>query len=222
MKYPVFLSLLMIFATAYADSPDLDRCSTTGENPMWQIVQDNQDRITEDKLVQDQAFLPGDVFSNAVEYGYQDLVSKLLEDPIIVKLHGGDALSAAAGMGKIGMSRFLIEHGISPNAKNDLGTTALWVAVQFGCTDELEFLIIHGAKVNFKIERDHNTPMIEAIMDHHYETSALLLKNGYRVRQWELEKIKMILFRQGDFSVWDYLFSKLEVKPSSAKSKDQR
>jgi len=66
MKYLVFLSLLMTFAAAYADSPDLDRCSTTGENPMWQIVQDNQDRITEDKLVKDQAFLPGDVFSNAV------------------------------------------------------------------------------------------------------------------------------------------------------------
>ncbi|MGH8321146.1 MAG: ankyrin repeat domain-containing protein [Gammaproteobacteria bacterium] len=188
---------------------------------MWQMVIDNPYHVTEDKLIQQKIPLPGDILSNAVAFGYTDLVIKLLQNSEYVKMYGADALTMAAAMGRIQMSRVLIGGGISPNAQNNLGNTALWAATQFGCTDEVEFLIKRGANVNFDVKRDHNTPMISAIWDRHYQTAAVLLKDGYKVKPWELSKIKVMLFRQDNPSVWNFLFSKLEKKSkSSSKAND--
>lgn len=211
----VFPMLLLIGQASGSDLDDLDRCSITGENAAWLIVRNNPLRVTEAKLVRGEVKLPADVLSNAVAFGYKDLVIKLLREKKLVELYGGDALSVAASMGRIDMSRLLLAHGISPNARNNVGNTALWAAVQYGCTDEMEFLIKHGAQVNFEIERDHNTPMINAVGGHHYQTAAMLLKNGYNVVPWELKIIKKILFRRSQSFVWDYLFSKLDVRPDT-------
>jgi ankyrin repeat protein len=212
MKTSILLSLLLLPLIALANNSEMDRCSITGENAAWLIVRDNPLHVTETKLVQGKIQLPEDVLSNAVQFGYTDLVKKLLEDKKLVKLHGGDALSIAASMGRIGMSRLLIQHGIPPNAKNDMGTTALYPAVQYGCTDEVLFLVKHGVDINFRIGQGRITPMLEAVTDRHFQTAAILLQNGYKLTPWELKKIKWILSKQFNGFVWDYLFAKLDAK----------
>ena len=136
MKFYIFLAAVLLSPAVQASGSDLDRCSTTGENAMWLIVRDNPLHVTQAQLIHKKAKLPEDILSNAVAFGYKDLVLKLLGDKKLVELDGGDALSMAASMGRIDMSRLLLAHGISPNAKNDMGTTALYPAVQYGCTDE--------------------------------------------------------------------------------------
>ena len=221
MKTGVLLLFLLLPPIAWANGSEMDRCSITGENAAWLIVRDNPLHVTEAKLIQGKVRLPEDVLSNAVQFGYTGLVKKLLENKKLVKLHGGDALSMAASMGRIGVSRLLIQRGVSPNAKNDNGTTALYTAVQYGCTDEVIFLVRHGLDINFRNDHYRDTPMIEAIADHHYQTAAVLLKYGYNVAPWELGKLRNILFRRSNLFVWDYLFSKLDVRPDT-KSSERR
>lgn len=215
MKILIVVVSLFVLQAGYASGVDLDRCSMTGENPIWSIVRNNDQHITASALAAGNADFPDDVLSTAVTFDFRRLLDKLLRDRHLVEVHGGDALTAAAAMGRIGITRLLLESGISPNAKNNLGNTAVWAAAQYGCTDEMEFLIKHGAHINFDVKPGHNTPMINAIYGHHYQTAAVLLKSGYRVKPWEIEKIKAMLKRQRGSSVWSYLFAPLVNESST-------
>ncbi|HET6725822.1 MAG TPA: ankyrin repeat domain-containing protein [Gammaproteobacteria bacterium] len=209
--YPIVL-LLALSPLCYAADHGLDQCSMTGENPAWLLVKNNRDNITAKQIATKQSDLPKDVLTNAVTFGYKELVIKLLKDKKLVKLHGGNALMAAAAMGRLTISAILIKSGISPNAISDIGTTPIYGAVQYGCSDEVKFLIRHGANVNYKNPRfgpHSNTLMIEAIADRHYVIAAILLKNGYRPSDAELQSIRSILARGYNFSVWNYLFAGL-------------
>lgn len=218
MKSLLFLSLLMTFIAAYADSIGLDKCSTTGKNPVWEYVTANPDKITEDKVASRRTKLPGGVLENAVIFGYKDLVYSILRTHSASKLEMGDALSAAASMGRIKMSSILLKNGVSVNSLNVNGTTALYAATQYGCTDEVEFLIKHGIDVNYRNSDISNTPMIDAVVENHYQTAAMLMKYGYKPTQAELDKIHSLLIRKNRISVWSYLFSRLNAANNGSKS----
>lgn len=213
MNYVIAILLLFTLAPiTQASDLDLDRCSTTGENPIWQIVRGNPLHITETKILKEDSTLPDDALTNAVILGHKDLIYKLLKDRALVHQHGGDALSTAASMGRIDATRILIGNGISANALNENGTTALFEAVIYGCTDELEFLITHGADINYRPPNQKATLMVAAFAERHYQTAAALLKGGYRVTSAELKKIKTIITKRDggeDFNgtlVYEYLF----------------
>lgn len=211
MKYCVAVLLLTLASITQAGSLDLDRCSTTGENTVWQIARDNPDKITETEILNGKLGLPDDALTNAVIFGYKDLIYRLLKDRSLVLQHGGDALSTAASMGRIDVTRILIDNGISANALNENGTTALFEAVGYGCTDELEYLVAHGANINYRPNAQHATLMVAAFAERHYQTAAALLKNGYKVTPAEVRKIKFILKKRDGVNgtlVWDYLFPK--------------
>lgn len=210
MNYCIAILLLAVAPIAQASSLELDRCSTTGENTVWQIVRGNPLHITETKILKGNSTLPDDALTNAVIFGYKDLIYKLLKDHALVLQHGGDALSAAASMGRIDITRILIGNGISANALNENGTTALFETVRYGCTDELEFLVTHGANINWRPNNQHATLMVAAFAERHYQTAAALLQNGYEVTPEELDKIKTILTKRDDVNgtlVYEYLFS---------------
>ncbi|MGA9852959.1 MAG: ankyrin repeat domain-containing protein [Gammaproteobacteria bacterium] len=212
MKYGIILLLFTLLPIAPANGLDLDRCSTTGENTVWEIVKGNPDRITEGEIAGGKSGLPDDILTSAVIFGYRDLVYKLLKNRTFIKLHGGDALSAAASMGRIGISRILIESGVSANALNENGTTALFEAVNYGCTDELEFLVTHGANINYRPNNQHATLMVAAFAGRHYQTAAALLENGYKTTPDEIKHIKTIVMKRDDeedvigLLVYEYLF----------------
>ncbi|HKT30966.1 MAG TPA: ankyrin repeat domain-containing protein [Gammaproteobacteria bacterium] len=219
MNYCIAILLLTLAPIAQASSAELDRCSTTGENTVWQIVRGNPLHITETKILKGNSVLPDDALTNAVIFGYKDLIYKLLKDHTLVLQHGGDALSAAASMGRIDITRILIGNGISANALNENGTTALFEAVIYGCTDEFEFLVTHGANINYRPNNQHATLMVAAFAGRHYQTAAALLQNGYKVTPEELGKIKTILKKRDDANgilVYEYLFSTHKTKDKSS------
>lgn len=207
MKFrPLMLSLLLAPVAANALPQKLDACSRTGENPLWSLVLHNQSTVTPAKVAAHRVALPDDELTNAAIFGYTKLLAALLTKKQLVKQHGGDALSAAATMGRLSVSRMLLEDGISANAVNKMDTTALYGAVQYGCTEELKLLVSYGADINYRGPYSV-TPMIEAVTDHHFKTAAVLLDNGYRISPTELTTIKNILLKQGNFSVWQFLFA---------------
>ncbi|HKV96463.1 MAG TPA: ankyrin repeat domain-containing protein [Gammaproteobacteria bacterium] len=222
MKSWAFLLLFALLPVAHASSNELDRCSTTGENTVWQIVRGNPLHITETKILKGNSALPDDALTNAVIFGYKDLIYKLLKNHTLVLQHGGNALSAAASMGRIDITRILIGNGISANALNENGTTALFEAVVYGCTDELAFLVTHGANINYRPNNQHATLMVAAFAERHYQTAAALLQNGYKATQGEIRKIKTIITKRdgGDdvngALVYEYLFPTHKTKDKSS------
>ena len=70
-----------------------------------------------------------------------------------------------------------LQAGISANAKDEQGQSALTMAAALPKTDIAELLITHGADVNAR-SNDGATPLMAAIITGHKETAKLLLRKG--------------------------------------------
>jgi uncharacterized protein len=73
-----------------------------------------------------------------------------------------------------------LQAGISANAKDEQGQSALTMAAALPKTDIAELLITHGADVNAR-SNDGATPLMAAIITGHKETAKLLLRKGAAV-----------------------------------------
>jgi ankyrin repeat protein len=87
-----------------------------------------------------------------------------------------DLLRAVAS-GNKGKAELVLRAGISANAKDEQGQSALTVAAALPNTDIAELLMVHGADVNAR-SQDGATPLMAAMMTGHKETAKLLLRKG--------------------------------------------
>lgn len=90
-----------------------------------------------------------------------------------------DLLRAVAS-GNRGKTELVLRAGISANAKDEQGQSALTVATALPSTDIVDLLIAHGANVNSR-SNDGATPLMTAIITGHKETAKLLLRKGAEV-----------------------------------------
>lgn len=86
-------------------------------------------------------------------------------------------LHVAAEEGNEEMVEFLLEHGASPFARSDTGTTPFYRAARSGCTKTLRLLYNAGSEVDAETW-DTWTPLMEAVESDHYEAAQLLLSWG--------------------------------------------
>jgi hypothetical protein len=87
-----------------------------------------------------------------------------------------DLLHAVAS-GNKGKTELVLRAGISANAKDEQGQSALTMAAALPSTEIAELLIAQGADVNSR-SHDGATPLMAAIMTGHKETAKLLLRKG--------------------------------------------
>ena len=87
-----------------------------------------------------------------------------------------DLLRAVASGNKAKIE-LMLRAGISANAKDEQGQSALTVAAALPNTDIAELLMAHGADVNAR-SHDGATPLMAAIMTGHKDTAKLLLRKG--------------------------------------------
>jgi len=87
-----------------------------------------------------------------------------------------DLLRAVASANKAKIE-LMLGAGISANAKDEQGQSALTMAAALPNTDIAELLIAHGADVNAR-SQDGATPLMAAMMTGHKETAKLLLRKG--------------------------------------------
>ncbi len=87
-----------------------------------------------------------------------------------------DVLRAVASGNKAKLE-VMLRGGISANAKDEHGQSALTMGAALPSTDIAEVLMRHGADVNAR-SIDGATPLMAAIVTGHPETAKLLLRNG--------------------------------------------
>ena len=90
-----------------------------------------------------------------------------------------DLLRAVAS-GNTGKAELVLRAGISANAKDEQGQSALTMAAALPNADMAALLIAHAADVNAR-SHDGATPLMAAIMTGHKETAKLLLRKGAEV-----------------------------------------
>ena len=90
-----------------------------------------------------------------------------------------DLLRAVAS-GNKGRTDSVLRAGISANAKDEHGQSALTMAAALPNTDIAELLIAHGANVN-ATSHDGATPLVAAMMAGQKDTAKLLLRKGAEV-----------------------------------------
>lgn len=121
-------------------------------------------------------FLPWDVWW-AVELGNTWRVRAALKlDPSLVTArdsHGDTLLHDAAGLGRYGLVRLLLDAGADVNARGEFERTPLHAAAHSHRTDVVRLLIERGADVNAKSQL--GTPLHQAVdCDYRQEVSLLL------------------------------------------------
>ena len=100
-------------------------------------------------------------------------------DPKGVTYSEQDLLQAVAS-GNKEKTGLLLRAGISPNAKDEQGQSALTMAAALPRTDIAVLLIAQGADVNAR-SHEGATPLMAAIMTGQKDTAKLLLRNGAEI-----------------------------------------
>ena len=90
-----------------------------------------------------------------------------------------DLLRAVASGNKAKLE-LMLQAGISANAKDEQGQSALTMATALPSKDVAELLITHGANVNSR-NNEGATPLMVVIITGHKETAKLLLRKGAEV-----------------------------------------
>ena len=87
-----------------------------------------------------------------------------------------DLLRAVAS-GNKGKAELVLRAGISANAKDEQGQSALTMAAALPSPEIARLLMTHGANVNAR-SQDEATPLMAAVMTGHKDTAKLLLRKG--------------------------------------------
>ena len=89
----------------------------------------------------------------------------------------GTALTVAAETGKLGILRYLLDHGAEINKRGKNLNTALMAAVEQGNEEVLQILFEHNADPN-QVNRDGDTALMKAAEKRDNKLVASLLKHG--------------------------------------------
>src|SRR5207245_2890679 len=71
-----------------------------------------------------------------------------------------------------------LANGAEVNAKNEIGVSALWIAVSNGKSEVIELLVKHGADVNVRDGIWYMTPLSMSIGKTKLDIAKLLIKSG--------------------------------------------
>lgn len=204
MKIAAAILLVATLLPLRAAAGGLDACARNGHNPLWTLINNSGD--VKPSVVRDQFPLPESALVNSVAFGLDRLTMNLLKVGQTSDAKA-KALYTAASLGRLTTTAILIASGVSPNSKiedND-NITPLFGAVQYGCNDEVKYLIGMGADVNK--QADTKFTLLElAVSERHYQTASLLVKSGYLSSVAEKRKIRGILGKQGEIAVFDRIF----------------
>ena len=91
--------------------------------------------------------------------------------------YSGQDLLRAVASGNKEKTDLVLRAGISANARDEQGQSALTMATALPSTDIADLLIAHGAEVNSR-SHDGTTPLMAAIITGHKDTAKLLLRKG--------------------------------------------
>lgn len=102
----------------------------------------------------------GSALGNATFFGHTDTVILLLNTvPQLDKADGEELLMLAAGLGLVDIAKYLLEKGVSPNARGVKKRTALMAAVAFEKTSIVKLLLDYSA--NLDLEDDDGLTAIQ-------------------------------------------------------------
>lgn len=202
MKLLFFIIFFLLPSVVIANK--IDACEKASHNPLWTFISNTHD--IQPSSIDDGFPLPEPALVNSVVFGFDLLTSYLLaeDQPYDTKAR---AMYTAASLGRLKTTALLISSGISPNSviKENGNITPLFGAVQYGCNNEVRYLIKMGADINKTT--DANFTLLElAISEYNYDTAILLLNKGYLPTLSEKAKIKLILERQGNSDEFDRIF----------------
>lgn len=115
----------------------------------------------------------------AAQGGHWECIEKLCEnfsDLDVCDKNGQTALHIACREGHFDLARVLLEHGCSPNIRDDsLGKTPLHMVAGLGAYDMCELLVVNGADVNI-VDNDGNSSLYISSVEGHSEIRELLLR----------------------------------------------
>lgn len=143
-------------------------------------------------------------------------VERLLVDNPGHLLHNGDDfwLSGVAGEGWLDGVKALVAAGVDVNASANIGRgTPFWqpegailVAVANGCADVVEWLLAHGAQINFEVEGKRRClPLISAIRSGRDDIASMLVEHGADINAvWVDGNATTIAEYSGRFDLRDY------------------
>lgn len=204
MKIAAVFLLVATLLPLPAAAGGLDACARNGHNPLWTLINNSDD--VKPSIVRDQFPLPESALVNSAAFGLDRLTINLLKAGQTSDAKA-KALYTAASLGRLTTTAVLIASGVSPNAEiegND-NITPLFGAVQYGCNDEVKYLIRMGADVN-KQAGTKFTLLELAISERNYQTASLLMKLGYLSNVSEKRRIRDILEKQGEIAFFDRIF----------------
>jgi ankyrin repeat protein len=92
--------------------------------------------------------------------------------------YNGDTLVQRAGLGDVVAVRLFLTAGMSPEVKDKEGVTPLTAATYAGSAGVVEFLLQHGAEVNFREGKFGGTALIYAARNGHVKLITMLLDKG--------------------------------------------
>ncbi|KAM4531161.1 protein TANC2 isoform 1-T1 [Odontesthes bonariensis] len=135
----------------------------------------------------------------AASMGQAEMVSYLLDLPeedeegeqrpeinIYDSLWGETALTAAAGHGRLSVSRLLLDQGAATEQNNRQGVTPLFSAVRRGHWQVVELLLNHGVDVN-RVDQQGRTALMTAASEGHMTSAQLLLDHEASLDQTDRE-----------------------------------
>ena len=121
----------------------------------------------------------------AIEGGYSETISCLLDDPDIdvnqVKGFYGTAISAASAKGLIAIVKRLLDMKARPDLTNSEGCNALYFACAAGQTEIAELLLKENKSLATIASNDGVTPIVPAVMSGKAKLITLLRKHGANI-----------------------------------------
>lgn len=205
MKVAALLFVIIIIFPLQGLASGLDACAKSGSNPLWRLIE-NQGSI-DVSSIRENFPLPESALVNSVAFGFDRHTLKLIKNgqPNDAR---AKAIYTAASLGRLTTTALLIAAGVSPNARiaeND-DLTPLFGAVQYGCNDEVRYLIKMGANINQQTSANFTLLQL-AVAEKHYDTAMLLIKLGYLTSHTDKEKVKDILRKEHQGMVFYEIFS---------------
>ena len=122
-----------------------------------------------------------------------------------------EALWAAARAGDAKTLESILAKGVDPNANNEIGITALWLAASKGHLAAVKALVKHKADVNTRDKIWYQTPLSQAISQGHLEMAKVLLEAGAE----DADAMLLLSADRGRVSFVRLLLEKRKIRPDT-------
>ena len=204
MKRYITVALLCIFSSQiFAKNLD-SSCVASGDNPLWSFVNEYKSASL-DHSIKANFPLPETKLVNAAIFGDNEILLKSKRALELDPKDAAQAIYAAALMGRIDTSSILIDLGVSPNATVENNLTPLYAAVQYGCTDEIRYLVKRGANINLRANVGF-TLLESAVSSNYFDTASTLMELGYMPDAVEMKRVRDILSHSGNIKEYERIF----------------